>query len=104
MEICGTKYSKGMVVAAYMENDVPVFGKIFDFIIIPSGECLFALKPLVPVRFDEHYHAYEVHEQTSTTLLYEQHELLDFHPLSLVKSFKPNSSSYISLKYHLYNT
>ena len=42
-DITGTKYSKGSIVFCTIEDDIPVFGKIVDIIVILHDDCLFIL-------------------------------------------------------------
>ena len=49
------------MVPCYMdEDDMPVFGKIVDIIVLPTSECLFILAPHVCTKFNAHFHAFEV--------------------------------------------
>ena len=99
-EICGTKYSTGNIVACYIEDDMPVFGQIMDIIVLPTSVCLFVLKPFVSTTFNTHYHAFEV-SAVDYVLFYQQHELLDFHPLYISKAYLSCSPLFVRCKYFL---
>ena len=100
-EINGTKYAKGYIVSCYIEDDVPVFGKISDIIIIRPSLCVLVVQPYLSTTFNRYFHAYQV-SPSHDILFYQQHELTDFHPLFLSKSYLSPSPVFIRCKYCLY--
>lgn len=99
--IKGTKYAIGYMVICYYEDDVPVFGKIKDILLQPNKDnSLFILTPFTCTRFNRHFYSYEV-VATEETLIYQQEELLDYHPLYLSKSFNVSSPLFVRTKYYV---
>lgn len=103
-DINGTHYANQDLVVCTFDEDIPIFGKIADIIIPPSGKCLFILIPYVGYTFCSHLNSYKVHHITSTYLVYTQQELVDYHTLSLNKSFARSlaHNNYVCMKYHVF--
>ena len=102
-EFAGTRYSKGSFVFCTIDDDVPVFGKILDIVVLGTDDCLFVVQPYAGV-FCSHYNAYEVYTIPTSYLFYKQNDLIDHHILSFSKSFSPPLSHklFVSLKYHVF--
>ena len=100
----GTRYAIGSVVFYGIDNDIPVFGKIKDIIVLGHNDHLFVLIPYVGNWFSSHFNAYEVQCHPNQIILCGQKELVDYHALSFSKSFSPSLSHklYVSLKYHVF--
>lgn len=58
----GTEYRHDLLVCTKMENDLPVFSKITD-IVLMDDQNLLVTKEFETVGFVEHLHAYRVREQ-----------------------------------------
>lgn len=103
VEKFGTRYSKGSVVFCAIDDDTPIFGKITDIVVPPSGDCLFSLIPYVGTYFCSHYNAYELNRLDQDCLLCSPKDLVDHHTLSISKSFSRSLShkSFLCLKYHV---
>lgn len=85
------------------DEDIPIFGKIFDIIVTASGNCLFVSVPYVGNTFCKHFNAYEVYPNNSHYLICNQKDFIDHHVLVLCKSFSHSLShkSFICLKYNV---
>lgn len=88
VEKYGTRYSKGNMVFCAITDDLPLFGKISDILVLPSGECLFSLVSYVGKYFS---FAYELH-QAADNIIFNQKNLID---LSLCKSFSRSLSLFV---------
>lgn len=86
-----------------IDEDIPVFGKIIDIVVISHDDCVLVLRPYVGSNFCSHYNAYEVHPSHSQYLIYKQKDLIDHHTLSMNKSFAPSLAykNFVCLKYHV---
>ena len=100
-EVHGTNYAKGYVVPCYIEDNLPVFGKITDIVIIQSCICVFVLKPYISTTYNHHFHSFEV-SLMDDIFFYEQNELVDFHPLFISKSYHSPSPLFVRYKYYLH--
>ena len=70
--------------------------------IVSKDICWFIMKICLPQRFNEHYNAYEV-ELTDEYIVMKQEDLVDFHPLSISKSFDAAvTSTFVTLKHHVF--
>lgn len=89
------------MILASIEDDIPIFGKIIDIIITVPSTCLFVLVPYVGDCFCKHFNAYEVYSKPSHYLICEQKHFVDYHPLTLSRSFSHSLSCklYVCLKY-----
>ena len=97
--ICGMTYVIGEVVVCAIEDDMPVFGKIVEFIVTPRQECLFIISSFITVCFHYHYHAFKV-VAMQDTVGFHYEELCDYHPLVCTKL--SGTCMFISLKYHVF--
>jgi hypothetical protein len=59
IEVNGAKYALGSVVLHSMNRDIPVFGQVHE-IAIRNEKAYLVLQEFEVVKFDEHYHAFEV--------------------------------------------
>jgi len=103
--ICGTKYAKEAMIIHSFCNSLPVFGKIMDIIVSQRGECLFALIPYVTTVFNTHYNAYEVEPMQNCVIVCQQKDFIDYHPLTISKSFDKNLSTtnFIIIKHYVFH-
>ena len=54
------KYTQGCAVVCAVQDEIPHFGKVIEFLITPHQVCYFVILPLVTQVFNHHFHAYEV--------------------------------------------
>ena len=102
-EICGTKYAKGNVLICGISNGDPIFGKILDILVTTCGDCLFVLTPYIASTFNRHFNSYEVEQLQNEFLICHHQDFVDYHRLSLHKSFDTTySKNFINLKYHVF--
>lgn len=87
-----------------IEDEVPVFGKIIDVLVQPTGKCLFVVIPYIGDKYLNHYNTYEVRAANFNYLFYAPENLIDHHTLSLSKSFSQvmQHNFFVSLKYHVF--
>lgn len=85
-----------------MDEEFPIFGKIFDIIIV-DGKCMFVSVPYLVSNFCRHFNAYDVYPDSSNYVVCQQKDLVDYHVLSLNKSFAHSLShkSFICLKHSI---
>lgn len=100
-EINGTRYVKQSMVFIAIDEEVPVFGKVKDIIVV-HGLCFFVLVPYVGYNFCTHFNAYEVEHCSNQYIICKQEELIDHHLLTINKSFGASQKLYICLKYHVF--
>ena len=101
-DVNGTHYQKGSLVFVTIEDEKPIFGLIEDIIVV-QGDCYFVLAPYIGLTFCSHFNAYEVHCTPSQFIVCKQSDLIDYHLLTLCKSFDSNChKSYVCLKYHVF--
>ena len=100
--INGIKYTRDSVIVLDMEDDLPSFGRIIEFIITPL-HCLIIFYPVTTQTYNYHFHAYEV-IVTEETCVCSSDQLFDYHPLVCAKPVGYNGrvSLFVSLKYHLF--
>lgn len=100
--IGGTKYTRDSIVVCTVQDDLPMFGKIIEFIITPHQDCYFILYPLITQTYNHHFHAYEVVIMDEPIVLSSK-KLFDYHPLVCTKPVGYKGQSlFVSLKYHLF--
>ena len=51
-----------VLLLTYTRNELPVFGKVVDILVLPDNTVHFHTKTLITEHFDEHYHAFVVKE------------------------------------------
>ena len=51
-----------MLLLTYTHNELPVFGKVVDILVLPDNTVNFHTKTLITKYFDEYYHAFVVKE------------------------------------------
>ena len=102
-DINGTHYQKGCVVFVSIEDETPIFGYIQDIIVV-HGDCYFVLVPYIGHTFCSHFNAYEVDSPCQyNVIISSQNDLIDYHLLTLNKSFDLNcQKSFVCLKYHVF--
>lgn len=106
VETFGTSYSKGNVVFCDIVDDIPMFGKIKEIVVLPSNDYLFVLTPYIGKYFNAHFNSYELYPTDCGCILYAQKELADHRILSINKSFSTSPylshKSFVCLKYHVF--
>lgn len=104
-EIGGTVYKTGTCILHSFDEEIPIFGVVYNTLVTLSGDCLFVLVPYIGSSFFPHFNAYEVRPNHSAYIVCRQREFADHHPLSLSKSFGSSFShqNFVSLKYHVFS-
>ena len=76
-----------------------------DIIVTQRGQCLFALVPHVTTTFNTHYNAYEVEPKQNYVIVCKQKDFVDYHPLTISKSFDQDLSTrnFIVMKYYIFH-
>lgn len=83
------------------KDEIPIFGYIQDIIVI-HGDCYFVLVPYIGYNFRSHFNAYEVDHTPSQFIICKQEDLIDYHLLTLNKSFSSDyQKSFVCLKYRV---
>ena len=87
-----------------MCDDEPVFGKVFNIIVTESGECFIVLEPYIATTFNKHFNAYEVYLLCNEYVLCQQKDFVDYHILSISKSFSRalSDKNFVCLKCHVF--
>lgn len=91
VDVKGTCYKIGMCVAlSHDEFDYPIFGDVLRIFCSERNEVYLFCNILYTSSFDEHFHAYEVHD-SNKYILKSQKELLSFRPV--IHTFIPSKES-----------
>ena len=98
IEVLGTKYKPGEIVVISVDT-VPKFGLISDVIVLDVDNYFIVCEVLHTIRFNSHYHAYEVSRDTAPTFVFlKQSDMSDHSVLGLYNKI---TFSFVSLKYHI---
>ena len=88
-----------VLLLTYVNNDLPVFGKIVDLIVLPDNSVFFYVNVLTTCHFDQHYHAFVVTENLCGSLVklssLSYPSVLHFYS----KSLREDRNIYVVLKY-----
>lgn len=105
VEVGGTSYRKGSCIVHSFDEDIPIFASVIDIIVTASGDCLFILNPHIGNSYYPHFNAYEVQSETCIYIICRQRDFIDYHPLSLSKSFNSSFShrTFVCLKHHIFS-
>ena len=101
----GFKYEQQTVVLLKKSHDsetgFPLFGEI-DSIIVEKENCIsIIVLPLDTIRFDQHFHAYEVIKNDSTKMVCKIKDLPECEPLNYLKNFSSDNSIFISPRHYV---
>ena len=85
----------------HFKEDEPVFGRIESIILHSSFEPLFVLDVLETVKYNSHFHSYQVSIPCTTTFsVCHQKDFKDYHALGIYQPFN-SQLFFICLKYYV---
>lgn len=95
----GVKYMHSdYILLRWQENDLPVFGRIVDIVVI-SSSALFEVTPYIAYGIDRHFHSFVIQRGGET----EYHWLLDLCHFETFRAHSKDGSLFITFHSHIEN-
>ena len=106
MEYHGIFYNLlDIILYGFEENDLPVFGKVFDMLLV-KGTCFLCVQLFSTKGIDHHYNSYvlQLTESKAVVPMSDQHKYFNaLNPMQSHSVFSLPGTIYVVTKYHVLN-